>query len=416
MSPTTCSPFMSRSRVIPILSPIKGVRLSTAALGIKYIGRDDVFLMVFDKPASVAGVFTRSRCSSAPVDFCRENLSHGVARALVVNSGIANAFTGKRGRDTVRYVAQSVSRLISCEENEVYVASTGTIGEFLESAVFDGVFSKMLNDANDDSWLDSAKAMMTTDKYPKTAVRTVDIDGVQVTINGMAKGAGMIAPDMATTLAFVVTDIDISPLVLQNLLSEGVEHSFNSITVDSDTSTSDTLLLFSTGTIPSNILSITDVNDKRLSVFRHALFDLLKDLALQVVCDGEGASKLLEIAVKGAENSASAKKIALSIANSPLIKTAFAGGSIGWWGRIVMAVGKSGELVDRDRLSIWFGDVRIAHNGEPEIGFSQEKVHSIMQGECVSIAVDLQIGNGVHTAWTCDFSQEYVHFNSSIQS
>ncbi|ASK53242.1 bifunctional glutamate N-acetyltransferase/amino-acid acetyltransferase ArgJ [Candidatus Liberibacter asiaticus] len=407
---------MLQSHVSPVLLPIKGVRLSAAALGIKYVGRDDVFLMVFDNPASVAGVFTRSSCPSAPVDFCKGNLSHGIARALIVNSGIANAFTGKRGRDTVRFIAKAVSELIPCKEEEVYVASTGIIGEFLDVALFDGVLSKMLCDATDDAWLDSAKAMMTTDRYAKVAVRTVDIDGIRVTINGLAKGAGMIAPDMATTLAFVVTDINISPAVLQNILSEGAEYSFNSITVDGDTSTSDTLLLFATGTVLGNFAPITDVSDKRLSLFRPALFDLLKDLALQVVCDGEGASKLLEVTVKGAADCASAKKVALSIANSPLVKTAFASESFGWWGRIVMAVGKSGVLVDRDRLSVWFGDVRIANNGEPEINFSQESVRSIVKKKCVPITVDLQIGNGIHTVWTCDFSKEYIHFNSNVQS
>ncbi|WP_333947506.1 bifunctional glutamate N-acetyltransferase/amino-acid acetyltransferase ArgJ [Candidatus Liberibacter brunswickensis] len=407
---------MSQSRTIPTLPPIKGVKLSTASLGIKYVGRDDVFLMVFDMPASVAGVFTRSLCSSAPVDFCRGNLSHGIARALVVNSGIANAFTGKRGQYTVNYVAKSLSNIISCKENEVYIASTGIIGEFLDSSVFDGVFSKMLDDATDDAWFDAAKSMITTDNYAKTATRTLNIDGINVTINGIAKGAGMIAPDMATTLAFVVTDISISTFVLQSLLSEGVENSFNSITVDSDTSTSDTILLFSTGTVSGNISPITDVNDSRLSFFRPVLFDLLKDLALQVVCDGEGASKLLEVTVKGAENSLSAKKVSLSIANSPLVKTAFASGSFKWWGRIVMAVGKSGALVDRDKLSIWFGDIRIANNGEPDTDFPQEELELIMQKDYVQITVDLQIGNGVHTAWTCDFSKEYVHFNSTFQS
>ncbi|ADR52250.1 bifunctional ornithine acetyltransferase/N-acetylglutamate synthase protein [Candidatus Liberibacter solanacearum CLso-ZC1] len=414
--PISSFSLMSRSRVTPVPLPIKGVRLSTASLGIKYVGRDDVFLMLFDKPASVAGVFTRSRCPSAPVDFCRTNLPHGIARALVVNSGNANAFTGKRGRDAVHFIAQSLSDLISCQEDEVYVASTGIIGEFLDIGKFDGVFDKLLHNATDDAWLDSAKAMMTTDSYAKTAVRTVNIDGVKVTINGMAKGAGMIAPDMATTLAFVVTDIDISSPVLQILLSEGVEHSFNSITVDSDTSTSDTLMLFSTGTVSENVPPITSIDDQRLSTFRPVLFDILKDLALQVVCDGEGASKILEVTVKGAENATSAKQVAFSIANSPLVKTAFASGSIGWWGRIVMAIGKSGAFVDRDSISVWFRNIRIATNGEPEINFSQEDVHSIMKEECIPIVVDLGIGDGVHTVWTCDFSGEYVQFNSNCQS
>ncbi|MBL0848535.1 MAG: bifunctional glutamate N-acetyltransferase/amino-acid acetyltransferase ArgJ [Candidatus Liberibacter ctenarytainae] len=404
------------SRISPILPPIKGVKLSTAALGIKYSGRDDVFFMVFDQPASVAGVFTRSRCPSAPVDFCRGNLSHGFARALVVNSGNANAFTGKRGRDVVRFIARSVSDLICCREDEVYVASTGVIGEFMDISKFDGVFDDMLKNISEDAWLDSAKAMMTTDRYEKAAMRIIDIDGVKVTINGIAKGAGMIAPDMATTLAFIVTDMDISPPVLQALLSEGVGPSFNSITVDSDTSTSDTLMLFATGTSVGIKSPIVSIDDPRLSIFRPALFDLLKDLALQVVRDGEGASKILEVTVQGAENTITAKKVALSIANSPLVKTAISGEESGWWGRIVMAVGKSGEPVDRDRLSIWLGNVRVAVNGEPDINLPREELCSIMKQESIPIKVDLGCGDGVHTVWTCNFSGEYVHFNSNCQS
>ncbi|AHA27721.1 bifunctional glutamate N-acetyltransferase/amino-acid acetyltransferase ArgJ [Candidatus Liberibacter americanus] len=398
------------------LLPIKGVRLSTASLGIQYSGRDDVFLIIFDRPASVAGVFTRSKCPSAPVDFCKDNLSHGIARALVVNSGNANAFTGKKGRDSVHYIVKSIADLICCREDEVYVASTGIIGSFLDISKFDGVFDDMIKNAVDNYWLASAKAMMTTDSYAKTATRTVDIDGIKITINGIAKGAGMIAPDMATTLAFVVTDIDIAPPILQSILSEGVEPSFNSITVDSDTSTSDTLLLFSTGTAVNNMKPIVCMDDKRLSVFRPVLFDLLKDLALQVVCDGEGASKILQVTVKGAENSVSAKRVALSIANSPLIKTAITSEGCGWWGRIVMAVGKSGEMVDRDKLSLWFKDICIAANGEPEKCFPKEDVLSIMKQDCIPITVDLGIGSGFHTVWTCNFSGEYVNFNSNFIS
>ncbi|WP_409049299.1 bifunctional glutamate N-acetyltransferase/amino-acid acetyltransferase ArgJ [Candidatus Liberibacter sp.] len=399
-----------------VLPSIRGVGLSTASLGIRYSGRDDVFLMFFERPVSVAGVFTRSRCPSAAVDFCRKNLSNGFARVLVVNSGNANAFTGRRGRDAVCFIAKSVAKLMNCREDEVYLASTGIIGEFLDVSKFDGVFDKMLRDVTGDAWLDAAKAMMTTDSYPKVSTRVVDIEGVKITVNGIAKGAGMIAPDMSTMLAFVVTDIDISPSVLQTLLSEGVKPSFNSITIDSDTSTSDTLMLFSTGTAAGSMSRIESIDDPRISIFRPVLFDLLKDLALQVVCDGEGASKILEITVKGAEDSVSAKKVALSIAHSPLVKTAVAGEDFRWWGRIVMAVGKSGERVDRDSLSIWFGDVRVAVRGEPEVNISQEEVLSIMKQRCVPIVVDLGIGNEDHTVWTCNFTEEYVHFNSNFRS
>ncbi len=358
----TVSPLAPKS--YPAMPSLRGVRMATAAAGIKYKNRTDVLLMVFDRPAAVAGVFTKSKCPSAPVDFCRQNLPHGTARAVVVNSGNANAFTGVKGRAATALTAKSAAEAVGCDETQVYLASTGVIGEPLDATKFAGVLGEMNTTATGDFWQEAAKAIMTTDTYPKVATRTAEINGVTVTINGIAKGAGMIAPDMATMLSFVVTDADISSSALQSMLSAGVEPSFNSMTVDSDTSTSDTLMLFATGAAAEDgQTQITDASDPALSSFRAALDALLKDLAIQVARDGEGATKMLEITVTGAESDAAAKTIALSIANSPLVKTAAAGEDANW-GRIVMAVGKAGEAADRDRLAIWFGDVRVAVNGE----------------------------------------------------
>jgi glutamate N-acetyltransferase/amino-acid N-acetyltransferase len=398
------------------LPELRGVRMATAAAGIKYKDRTDVLLMVFDEPVSVAGVFTRSRCPSAPVDFCRANLSHGVARAVVVNSGNANAFTGLKGREATVLTASSAASAVGCSEREIYLASTGVIGEPLDATKFAGVLDQMYAQAAGDSWFEAAKAIMTTDTYPKVATRTADIDGVEVTINGIAKGAGMIAPDMATMLSFVVTDADIASSALQTLLSAGVEPSFNSMTVDSDTSTSDTLMLFATGAAGKDGQRLVESgDDARLSGFRVALNDLLKDLAIQVARDGEGATKMLEITVTGAESDAAAKRIALSIANSPLVKTAAAGEDANW-GRVVMAVGKAGEAADRDRLAIWFGDVRVAVNGQRDPGYSEAAASNVMKKQDIPVTVDLGLGNGRATVWTCDLTKEYVAINGDYRS
>lgn len=395
---------------------LRGVRMATASAGIKYKDRTDVLLMVFDKPASVAGVFTRSKCPSAPVDFCRANLPNGSARAVVVNSGNANAFTGLKGRQATELTAKSAAAAVGCSEREIYLASTGVIGEPLDAAKFAGVLDRMHADATGDFWFEAAKAIMTTDTYPKVATRTADIGGVKVTINGIAKGAGMIAPDMATMLSFVATDADISPAALQILLSQGVGPTFNSMTVDSDTSTSDTLMLFATGAAAEDgQVRVETADDPRLSSFRSALNAVLKDLAIQVVRDGEGATKMLEITVTGAESDAAAKRIALSIANSPLVKTAAAGEDANW-GRIVMAVGKSGEMADRDKLAIWFGDVRVAVDGERDPAYSEEAASNVMKQQDIPVKVDLGLGSGKATVWTCDLTKEYVAINGDYRS
>ncbi|KQQ55341.1 N-acetylglutamate synthase [Rhizobium sp. Leaf311] len=408
------SPLAPKS--FPEMPALRGVRMATAAAGIKYKNRTDVLLMVFDKPASVAGVFTRSRCPSAPVDFCRANLAGGVARAVVVNSGNANAFTGVKGKAATELTGKSAAEAVGCAASEVFLASTGVIGEPLDATKFAGVLGQMNKDATGDFWQEAAKAIMTTDTYPKVATRTAEIGGVTVTINGIAKGAGMIAPDMATMLSFVVTDADIAAPALQALLAAGVGPTFNSVTVDSDTSTSDTLMLFATGAAAADGQArIEDANDPELASFRDALNALLKDLALQVVRDGEGARKMVEITVTGAESDAAAKKIALSIANSPLVKTAVAGEDANW-GRVVMAVGKSGELADRDRLAIWFGHVRVAVNGERDPDYSEAEASAVMKNEDIPVKVDIGLGNGTATVWTCDLTKEYVEINGDYRS
>lgn len=408
------SPLAPKS--YPAMPALRGVRMATAAAGIKYKNRTDVLLMVFDTPASVAGVFTKSKCPSAPVDFCRANLGGGVARAVVVNSGNANAFTGVKGKAATELTAKSAAAAVGCSENEVFLASTGVIGEPLDATKFAGVLGDMNGMAEADFWQEAAKAIMTTDTYPKVSTRTAEIGGVIVTINGIAKGAGMIAPDMATMLSFVVTDADIEPAALQALLSAGVGPTFNSVTVDSDTSTSDTLMLFATGAAAEDgQVKVTSADDERLAGFRVALNDLLKDLALQVVRDGEGARKMVEVTVTGAENDAAAKKIALSIANSPLVKTAVAGEDANW-GRVVMAVGKSGEMADRDRLAIWFGGVRVAVNGERDPDYSEAETTAVMRLEDIPVKVDIGLGQGKATVWTCDLTKEYVAINGDYRS
>ncbi|WP_313554579.1 bifunctional glutamate N-acetyltransferase/amino-acid acetyltransferase ArgJ [Agrobacterium cavarae] len=408
------SPLAPKS--YPEMPVIRGVRMATAAAGIKYKNRTDVLLMVFDKPAAVAGVFTKSRCPSAPVDYCRANLAGGTARAVVVNSGNANAFTGQKGRAATDLTGKSAAAAVGCSEREVFLASTGVIGEPLDASKFAGVLDQMKADAKGDFWLEAAKAIMTTDTYPKVATRTAKIGGIEVTINGIAKGAGMIAPDMATMLSYVVTDADIASPALQALLSAGVGPTFNSVTVDSDTSTSDTLMLFATGAAAADGQArIENADDAQLEGFRAALNDLLKDLALQVVRDGEGARKMVEVTVAGAESDAAAKKIALSIANSPLVKTAVAGEDANW-GRIVMAVGKSGELADRDRLAISFGHVRVAVNGERDPSYSEAEATAVMKQQDIPVKVDIGLGSGTATVWTCDLTKEYVEINGDYRS
>ena len=398
------------------LPPLKGARIATAEAGIKYAGRTDLLLMVFDQPASVAGVFTKSKCASAPVDWCREALavdSTPQASAVVVNAGNANAFTGVKGRQATQLTAEAAADACECSPDDVYLASTGVIGEPLDAGQFAGRLAEMQQQAQPDLWQKAAEAIMTTDTYPKLAGAKFQLDGHSCQINGIAKGSGMIAPDMATMLSFVVTDAPVAQNVLQALLSELVDGSFNAVTVDSDTSTSDTVLLFATGA--QKIAELSSPDDPRLAVFKEALRSVLKDLALQIVRDGEGATKQVEITVSGAQDDASAKKIALSIANSPLVKTAVAGEDANW-GRVVMAVGKAGEPADRDRLAISFGGIQVAVAGERDASYDEEAASAVMKRDEITIGIDIGLGSGQATVWTCDLTKEYVAINGDYRS
>ncbi|CAG0998697.1 MAG: bifunctional glutamate N-acetyltransferase/amino-acid acetyltransferase ArgJ [Rhizobiaceae bacterium] len=410
----TVSPLAPKKQ--PRMPAIEGVRIATAQAGIKYKNRTDLLLMVFDEGTTAAGVFTRSKCPSAPVDFCRQNLPGGKARALVVNSGNANAFTGKKGRETTAMTGDAAAKAVGAKPTEVFLASTGVIGEPLDAARFAHLLAGMAKEAEAGRWSDAGKAIMTTDTYPKYATRTVKLGDADVTVNGIAKGAGMIAPDMATMLSFVATDAPLSAAVLQDLLSRGVGKTFNAVTVDSDTSTSDTLMAFATGAAAKRGAPlIDDPKDPRLGALRRAFNAILKNLALQVVRDGEGARKQVEVTVTGAKSARSAKRIALSIANSPLVKTAIAGEDANW-GRVVMAVGKAGEPADRDLLSIWFGDNRLAHKGERDPDYSEAATSAYMKRDEIAIRADIGLGRGKATVWTCDLTKEYVAINGDYRS
>ena len=400
----------------PDLPPIDGVKFATAEAGIRYKGRTDVMLALLDKGTQVAGVFTKSKCPSAPVDWCRAKLKGGKARAVVVNSGNANAFTGKVGAQAVKETAAIAAKATGAPLGEIFLASTGVIGEPLDASKFNGVMDKLVRDASPDGLLDAARAIMTTDTFPKVSTSKAMIGGVEVTINGMAKGAGMIAPDMATMLSYVFTDAAIAAPALQAMLSKSVQGSFNSITVDSDTSTSDTLMLFATGAAARRgAPKITEAGDRKLADFKRALDAVLLDLAHQVVRDGEGCRKFVEIAVEGAASAAAAKRIAFAIANSPLVKTALAGEDANW-GRVVAAVGKAGEKADRDKLAIWFGEYRVAHKGLRDPSYDEGAVSDYMKNESILMRVHVGVGTGASKVWTCDLTKEYVAINGDYRS
>ena len=411
-APAPVSPLAPKT--YPPLPPIAGVRFATVAAGVRYLGRTDVMMALFDKPAAVAGVFTRSKCPSAPVDWCREHLKGGKARALIVNSGNANAFTGGVGAAAVADVADAVARAIGSAPNEIFMASTGVIGEPLDATRITRVINALIADAREDGLAAAAKAIMTTDTYPKIATARVKIAEGEVVINGIAKGAGMIAPDMATMLAYVFTDAAVAPGALQAMLSKSVESSFNAITVDSDTSTSDTLMLFATGAA-KNTPPIENAADPRAAGFRRALDKLLRDLAHQVVRDGEGARKFITVNVEGGATRKAAKRVAFSIANSPLVKTACAGEDANW-GRVVMAVGKAGEKAERDRLDIYFGKTRVARQGLRDPDYDEAATSAYMKGNSIEITADLGIGRGRATVWTCDLTKDYVAINGDYRS
>ena len=411
-APAPLSPLAPKTYPAP--PPVAGVRFATVAAGVRYEGRTDVMMALFDRPAAVAGVFTRSKCPSAPVDWCREHLKGGRARALIVNSGNANAFTGGVGASAVAHVAEAAAKATGAQLSEIFMASTGVIGEPLDAKRITRVIDSLVAEARADALPAAAKAIMTTDTYPKIATARVKLGNSEVVINGIAKGAGMIAPDMATMLAYVFTDADVGANALQAMLSKSVERSFNLITVDSDTSTSDTLMAFATGAA-QGAARIEDATDPRAAAFRRALDKLLRNLAHQVVRDGEGARKFITVNVEGAATRKAAKRIALSIANSPLVKTA-CGGEDANWGRVVMAVGKAGEKAERDKLDISFGKIRVAHAGQRDGSYDEAAASAYMKRDAIEITANLNLGRGRATVWTCDLTKEYVAINGDYRS
>jgi glutamate N-acetyltransferase/amino-acid N-acetyltransferase len=408
---TAISPLAPQQ--VPDLPAIAGVRLATAEAGIRYAGRTDVLLALFDEGTTVAGVFTKSKCPSAPVEWCRAHLKAGRARALVVNSGNANAFTGKSGRAATRLTAEIAAKATGCKPAEIFLASTGVIGEPLDASKFVPVMAGLAARAKARDFLAAARAIMTTDTFPKVATAQARIGKATVTVNGIAKGAGMIAPDMATMLSFVFTDAAIAAPALQALLRDGVTDTFNAVTIDGDTSTSDTLMLFATGQAGNP--RIARAHDPRLKDFKKALQQVLANLSEQIARDGEGARKLVEIVVEGAVSKASARRIAMSIANSPLVKTAIAGEDANW-GRVVMAVGKAGEPADRDKLSIWFGGIRVAHKGARDPAYNEAEVSAAMKKPEISLKVALGLGKGRDRVLTCDLTKEYIAINGDYRS
>ncbi len=399
---------------LPELPAVAGVRLGAAAAGIRYKGRTDVVMAEFPAGTTVAGVFTKNLCPGAPVDWDRAALANGKARVLVVNAGNANVFTGKAGADAAKATAVAAAELVGCPVKQVFLASTGVIGELLPHERLTAALPALHGTLSEASWEAAARGIMTTDTFPKASTRVASIGGTEVRITGIAKGSGMIAPDMATMLCFVFTDAKIPAELLQSALAKGVDGSFNCTTVDSDTSTSDTVLLFATGQTKHKKVP-AEGGASMLRDFRAKLADVLLDLALQVVRDGEGAQKLIRIDVTGAVSAKSAKRVAMAIGNSPLVKTAIAGEDANW-GRIVMAVGKAGEPADRDKLSIGVGGTWMARDGGVVPGYDEAPVVAHMKGREIDIAVDLGLGSGKATVWTCDLTHGYIDINGSYRS
>ena len=407
----------------PKLPTIEGISLATYATGSRYKGRDDLLLVRFAAGTSVAGVFTTSKAPSAAVDLSRSNLasSKGRAGALVVNAGIANAFTGKAGAKAAQTTAAAAAKAFRCAANQIFIASTGVIGADLDPTPLVAAIDELAADMpiTGGDYGAAAKAIMTTDTFAKAATRVVKFGKEQVRINAIVKGSGMIAPDMATLLAFVFTDAAIPPSVLQKLLNESNAESLNSITVDSDTSTSDTCLMFASGHKALGRAPLRSIEDKRLRAFRAGLQDIMQDIAVQTVSDGEGVSKIMTIDVTGAENDAAARRIGLAIGNSPLVKTAIAGEDANW-GRIVMAIGKSGELVERDLLAIDIGGHKVARRGRAVAGFDEAPVARHMKGRSIHLAVNVGAkagkGKGRARVWASDLTHGYISINADYRS
>ena len=416
-SPAKAAPTTSPLAVpFPAMPPIAGVLLATGRAGFYKHERDDLLLMTFPEGASCAGVFTRHGVGSAPVDWCKRHLetTKGAdVRALIVNAGCANSFTGRPGADAVRRVCSAVGKRFDCRQRDVMVASTGVIGVLLDDAKITQRLGDLEPRLTEDGWAGAARAIMTTDTFPKGAYAEAQIDGVTVKIGGICKGSGMIAPDMATMLAFVVTDAAISAAALQNLVSLYTRNTFNAVTVDGDRSTNDTLLLFATG--KSGAPRISRAGDRRLADFRDKLEHVLMDLAHQLIRDGEGATKFIKVTVTGAESHASARKIARTISESPLVKTAFAGEDANW-GRIVMAVGRADEPVDRDSISVRFGPLVAAQDGLVSPTYDEAAMSAYMKNQELEVSVDVGMGRGVAAIWTCDLTKRYVEINGDYRS
>ena len=394
----------------PDLPVIDGVRFATAQAGVKYKGRTDVMLAVADAGSTIAGVFTRSATRSAPVLDCQEKIGlDGTGPlAIVVNSGNSNAFTGKHGRASVAAITAAAAAATGVSVDRVFTSSTGVIGEPLPHDKIVAVLDQLNTDLDAGGIAAAARAIMTTDTYPKGATVTVDTEHGPIKIVGMAKGSGMIAPDMATMLVYIFTDAKVAQADLQSVVSATNDTSFNCITVDSDTSTSDTLLMVATGASGVTV-------DRTHAGFRDAVNALFLDLAHQVVRDGEGASKFVEVQVTGAQSDKDAKIHAMAIANSPLIKTAIAGQDPNW-GRVVMAIGKSGAAADRDLLSIWFGDILVAEKGWRADGYTEDAGAAYMKNDSLIIRADIGLGTGTATVWTCDLTHGYIEINADYRS
>ena len=394
---------------------LKGLKISTTNCGLKYKNRDDLLLITFDRPANVAGVFTTSSMPAAPVVWCKKNVKSGKARALIVNAGNANAFTGKEGEEAVLRTANKVAKDLGCKPEEVLISSTGVIGETLKVELIEAAIPQMVKDAtiNESSWNKAAQAIMTTDTKIKLINRTCKIAGDNVALIGFSKGSGMIAPNMATMLGYIFTDANICPATLQILLKETVEHSFNAITVDSDQSKNDTVLLFATKEVGNH--EIVDSHSLELTEFKNTLNELALGLAKMIVIDGEGAKKLIEIEVEGARTYEQAKEVAFSIANSPLVKTAIAAADPNW-GRIIMAVGKSCSETSPEKIIIKIGDHPITKDGAKHPEYVENLVHKYLSGSEVKISANLGIGASRAVVWTCDLNEEYIKINKDYRS
>ncbi len=391
---------------------IAGATPRIARAGYKDWGRCDLTFVELSAGTTVAGVTTRNVCCSSEVELCRENLKGGKARALVVNAGNSNAFTGYRGRDAVEAITAKVATHLGCAQSEIFVSSTGVIGVPLPKDKAEVGLDRVFK-TDPCTWEAAAHTIGTTDTFAKGAMASAMVDGRKVHLVGIIKGSGMIAPDMATMLGYIFTDAAVDAPFLQQLLSASNQSSFSCITVDSDTSTSDTVLAFATGKAGNAILR--SLEDAGASAFASALNDVCRQLAQLVVRDGEGAQKFIEISVTGAISDDSARRVGLAIANSPLVKTAIAGEDANW-GRVVMAVGKAGEHADRDKLSISFGAVTVARDGLPVDGYDETPVAAHLKGENINIGVDLGLGDGRATVWTCDLTHGYISINADYRS